>query len=377
MTTPNWDQLPHYDVGGAKFLRLTDAFAEMKRTNSDYRVVCYEQAWDALDWSREPEESWDELCVQRAHQLRDRADWLRVWYSSGRDSHHMLSVFLNNNIHVDEIIVTHNVFDHEKSYDIQHIVLPAAHMLTKHLTTKVTEVKLTLNDWRQTFKSNWIEQGFGAPVGAWTFLPSGHGNLVRRRPDIFWRDHTPGIVCANVLGIDRPKLRIHDGWWHTYFQDSVFHMAMHDGCLDFFYFSNELPTLHAKQVWMAINHLEKMHADKSEEWLNKYTSSGKWGHGSAMYDDFCTAVGRGPAYHARTGLGLDKAVPGSARYQTMIKHGIDSKLTEFKQWRDGLAQLSEEYPDRFQQQSAFNGSVGILSKQYRVKPYINQQFSPT
>ena len=55
--------------------------------------------------SKEPKESWEELLRQRALQIRQHYDYVRLWYSGGADSHTVLLTYLKNKIPLDEIVM--------------------------------------------------------------------------------------------------------------------------------------------------------------------------------------------------------------------------------------------------------------------------------
>jgi hypothetical protein len=54
--------------------------------------------------SEEPALSLDTLYKMRAQQIRDKYDYLVVFLSGGADSNNVIRTFMNNNIHVDEVV---------------------------------------------------------------------------------------------------------------------------------------------------------------------------------------------------------------------------------------------------------------------------------
>ena len=356
--------LPHYDVGGDKSLRTVDAFALIKKyPQLPYKFCLYDNQWQHHDWTVEPEESWQELCVKRAWQLRNKTDWLRIWYSAGRDSYHILKLFLDHDIPIDEIIVWNNIYDEEKRTAMENFVLPSAKKMIGRRSTLVTEVRFQPSDWIKTYTPGWSHKGFGCPGGVWwCFAPFGHANMVYRRKDIFWRENR-GQKCVNVVGAEKPRLRVRDGWWETYTIDVLFVDKMHDGCLDYFYLDHDFPELHAKQAWMAVNHIERHYHDQDLEWLNAYTQT----HSAELYDDFCLAIGRGSSRISLTGLAQDKGYPGCPRYQDLEARLSQTFLVQYNIWSTELDALSLSHPDRFNDADARRGHIGILGAVYRLK----------
>ena len=51
----------------------------------------------------EPKQDWYEMCVQRAHELRQKHKYLALAFSGGSDSAFVLDIFVKNNIPLDEI----------------------------------------------------------------------------------------------------------------------------------------------------------------------------------------------------------------------------------------------------------------------------------
>jgi hypothetical protein len=78
------------------------------RDNNSVQFMFNEDVFQKIDWTVEPDISLDELYRQRAQQIRDSYDYIILSYSGGADSHEVLSVFLKNNIFIDEIQVVHH-----------------------------------------------------------------------------------------------------------------------------------------------------------------------------------------------------------------------------------------------------------------------------
>lgn len=55
------------------------------------------------DFTVEPKQDWLEMCVERAHELRQKHKYLALAFSGGSDSAFVLDIFLKNNIYLDEI----------------------------------------------------------------------------------------------------------------------------------------------------------------------------------------------------------------------------------------------------------------------------------
>ena len=68
------------------------------------------KVYNNYDFTIEPKLSLEELCKQKALQLREENDKIVIWYSGGCDSHYVLNTFLQNKIPVDEIVMVKSGF---------------------------------------------------------------------------------------------------------------------------------------------------------------------------------------------------------------------------------------------------------------------------
>jgi len=82
----------------------------------DYNVEFhyFDSFYSTLSWNTEPKESLEELYKRRAQQLREKYDYIILAYSGGADSCNVLNSFLNNGIHIDDIVTSYPVKAIEK-----------------------------------------------------------------------------------------------------------------------------------------------------------------------------------------------------------------------------------------------------------------------
>jgi hypothetical protein len=97
--------LPHWVVNGVKTSSQIDAWRTAVQANTVPSFYFYEEEYDKLDWTQEPTATWDQLCLDRCMQLRTTYKKLSLFYSAGRDSHHVLRCFYHFNIPLDEIVL--------------------------------------------------------------------------------------------------------------------------------------------------------------------------------------------------------------------------------------------------------------------------------
>ena len=101
-----------YEYAGQAYNDKLQAFdAALTRRDHDPDIVFNfnHDVFGRLDWSQEPPGSIFDLYRERAQQLRDQFDYLVLMYTGGSDSREALQAFLDNNIHLDEVVTVHPV----------------------------------------------------------------------------------------------------------------------------------------------------------------------------------------------------------------------------------------------------------------------------
>lgn len=98
------DKFGYYTAGNLKFYRKLEAIDHELKTGEEFHWNFNDEIYSCYNWAIEPEESLEELYRQRAQTLRDRYDYLVLYYSGGADSNNILQTCLKYNIKVDEIV---------------------------------------------------------------------------------------------------------------------------------------------------------------------------------------------------------------------------------------------------------------------------------
>ena len=92
------DRFGYYTVGTFKTYSKLMAILEHEKTGVHPQWHFNDEEFSAHDWKQEPQESLVELYRRRAQQIRDRYDYLVLFYSGGADSTNILQTFINNDI---------------------------------------------------------------------------------------------------------------------------------------------------------------------------------------------------------------------------------------------------------------------------------------
>jgi len=219
------------------------------------------------NWLNEPVESLPELYKQRAIQLRESYDYLILNYSGGSDSKTVLDTFLNNKIHLDEILVrwprkgsaktynpnTENLTSENVVTEWDSVIVPDLQYIAQHYP----QIKITVHDYTddviEWYKQDpiWITKVMGdhlgpAQVGRFNMGMDSHKRVLDR-----------GRRVAHIFGVDKPKIAYQDGKFYSYFVDSVANLGgmIYDDSVDqhniqeFFYWTPDFPKLLVKQAY--------------------------------------------------------------------------------------------------------------------------------
>lgn len=139
-----------YETDGIKFTSKVAALDySFRYRTKEVQAKLYSDGFEKVDWKKEPVETFDELCKQRAQQLRDNIQKLVIFYSGGSDSTHLINVFVKNNIKIDEIVlIRDNNFNfhnnpHPVNWEIDNFAIPYLKQINPSCKITLFEPKLT------------------------------------------------------------------------------------------------------------------------------------------------------------------------------------------------------------------------------------------
>jgi len=95
----------YYSEDGKKFSNRIEAIRYSLSSGKKIYCYYYDDVYDKLDWTIEPEGSLDFHYKQQAQKIRDEFDYVILCYSGGLDSTNILETFHYNNIKLDKIVV--------------------------------------------------------------------------------------------------------------------------------------------------------------------------------------------------------------------------------------------------------------------------------
>ena len=237
----------HYICNNKKFVSKLEILREHKQSKQAMQF-CIPEAYDNYDFTISPKESLEELCKQKALDLRATNDKIVIWYSGGCDSHYILDTFLKNNIKVDEIHMVKSGFSNA-DYEIEKYAIPFVKKL--NIKTVVHEPSLDYYEKRYVENKKQLESA------------NEYWHHFRLNNDFENLQHHDTEGVAHIFGKEKPTLCFIDGKWYVYFLDVEVTPQPHQ--INFF---SDDPIIHSKQCHMLIDEIQLM---KNQSDYNKVT----------------------------------------------------------------------------------------------------------
>lgn len=254
-----------YIVGDKQFINKIDAIVEANKTLADIEWHFHDQ-FNNVNWTVEPETSLEELYKQRAIQVRNKYDYIVLFFSGGSDSVNMLETFLSNNIKVDEVIATYpkkglinftpNNTDLSAKNNISEYTFTTEPYL-KQLQLRYPEIKITVIDYFDNmlnYKSmEWLRESTDwiHPCQVAKFKINNHLDSELEKGSVGF-----------VYGIDKPRLfkHIKANTYYNVIPDFIINGAIkptehHNGHIEFFYITPDMPELLVKSAHIVLKTL--------------------------------------------------------------------------------------------------------------------------
>ena len=312
--------------------------------------------YESFNFVNEPSESWYELLSNKAQVLRESYDYLRIWYSGGCDSHTILEVFLNNNIHIDEIVCVKSGFS-EADFEIINYAEPYLKKIKNLIPkTKISIETFSIDDYKKYYSNPaWLENSLLRKPNNFNF----HFRInYMKESNIEYRNTERSI---NIKGKEKPKLIHINNEWYTYFLDvDIEHQY---GQCNFFV---DDPKLHSKQCHMLMNAIIK-NINKKD--FNHVSDYGKyedfWNQHSGRY---IFGTNKGP----RKAMLFDNVSWGNTKLHIInqkdniaLRKATESCPDLVLKWNNKLNEYSEMFEGKWFNQGRFElGTVGVFSNFY-------------
>ena len=348
----------YYAAKTKNFTNAIKFWEHVSRNNEEFYFHLYDTQFSEFDWTQEPSESFDELCATRAKMIRDKYDYVRIWYSAGRDSHHILKTFLDNNLRVDELIImdwsimARFATDATIAYETAVKTFNEYNQPLPIISTFTPGEK----EYNQYFSKDWF-LNYGAYGCNYNFNINHYPSVVQAFPELALRKNH-----CEIFGFEKSKVHLEsDGRFYFQMNDKNFNQGLgHTDNLEWFYLSGDLPQLAIKQCHLLVNYIE------DNLWVND-NNIRSFQENSTDYDKFATVLNRGPMISHQTGGGVNKTFGfKSGQYSEIWDAAVKGNWTSLEHYQDFVAHvrwLRGLADDKFYQEQNCS-FAGVPTKKY-------------
>lgn len=271
----NKDRHGYYTVGDFKTYSKLEAIELSGKIKKPLQWRFNQVQFEQFDWSQEPSGNLEFWYKQRAQQIREKYDYIVIWYSGGADSHNVLMSFVRNNIFVDEIAQFHNLKadkGNKNTYFNEEVFATSApitqeliennslYSSTKHRLVDLSDIQMKLmkedsNKWDYFYK-----------IGT-HLTPSALSRSYLREvvPDYVSLIEQGKRVCF-LWGSEKPMIENQGTHWYVVFKDVLDNAVSpriqmlnkeweHD---ELFYWTPDMPQLAAKQAHIVKRFLSQL-----------------------------------------------------------------------------------------------------------------------
>lgn len=278
-------QFGYYQVGQLTTVSKIEALEWNRRFGSPINYKFNDEEFDCWDWTIEPKQSLTELYQKRAQQIRDKYDYIVLFYSGGADSHNMLMSFVSQGLYIDEICSfgsVHGDGDIGSSFnrEVFETARPIAQsIVANNAVYNTTRIRfLDLSDYIIRLLDTVNLEDFMYVANSTVSV-----NNVARQYIRTWHPEYQQLmenkqVCF-VWGHDKPRTQHRDGKFGIHFLD------INDNCVgpwaqsnldwhdELFYSTPAMPEIAIKQAH-SIMHWSRNHSTDHAFWTTKVTGLG-------------------------------------------------------------------------------------------------------
>lgn len=264
------DRLGYYLVGWKKFYNKTLALMESKKTGYDVKWSFNENVYGSIDWSTPIETPLFEIYKNRAQQLRDKYDYLMLYFSGGADSATILRTFVENNIFLDEIVMqlpepVRQTFDPNDTSEgnfyaeLEYAAVPYLNKIKNKLNpnTLIRYQDFSKPGFELLKKDYWLDT---VPLCTNITLSGVFRQIAQNNDQHILKLNDSGKSIAQILGIDKPLVYFDGADYYAYFMDtSTYHyvspvdfndteLSKGTYSTEFFYWTPDMPEIVVKQA---------------------------------------------------------------------------------------------------------------------------------
>ena len=362
--------LGYYVVNGVIYVNKYHALENC--TNGEWpKWVFHDEIYRNVNWNNPPKESIYEVYKRRAIQLREKYDYVLLYYSGGVDSHAMLHAFVDNNIQIDGVIVSgsfslNTAVSKTCNSEQNNVAFPYLENLKQQNKLHCPVYALDTVKYHKFDDENWVYacgQSLSPQVHSYNF---------------FWKEPwiqdflMKGSTCF-VRGVDKPRIILDDDTWKVGFLDTHIMSGTPTGELaknqnwdiqEYFYWSPDFTDILNKQVNMCVDWFEE-HLSKDEcrrittknaefprSEYNKYIDP-------IVYQKYLTQL---PG-EDRNYFTLNKPFSANVWHKDLwFMENKDLHKSDFNAWLAGLEMLSKKIPKQYFNHALLNDEKQLLDE---------------
>lgn len=274
---PNNDRFGFYTVGDFKTYSKLEAVEYSGVTKKPVEWNFNKEVFKKFNWTQEPPGSLEFWYGERARQIREKYDYIVLWYSGGADSHNALMSFVKNNIYIDEIAQFHNlggtggdknswlneeVFATSAPVTQELIENNPVYKTTTHRLVDLTDLEMDVltkdsNQWDYFYK-----------VGNFLSPNALSRSYMREKISDYQKLIDQGKSVCFIYGAEKPCVSNKNKWQVSFFDCIDYAVSPRTQMLnkdwehnELFYWSDALPQLVAKQAHVIKKYMTQLTPD--------------------------------------------------------------------------------------------------------------------
>lgn len=352
-----------YQVDQYQTYKTFDAWHQILSGAKSWRLALFEDSFSTVDWTLEPDHSFEDLVSIRVSLLTKKYKKIRLWYSAGRDSNYVLNALIKRNIQVDEIVFVdwafHDLVKHEKDEVISVLK-------SKFKTGSVPKITI-FTPGREHYSAYWkvvSKQQHSGGIGS-NYGPNLNSFSVLL--DLFFE--TDENTC-NLFGLEKPKLFVKNN--NLIFQmadSSVQHVMTPHHHVEWFFMQDACPDLVKKQIFMLYKGASALAASKK---ITLESALSLLQFNKAYYHLYCLILGLGPSALLSTENGGAKSFGLTKTQYAGLELVQNTDCWDSKKFYRQFCATTSALITQYRSENQTTKLPGIVSREYVIKKGVTQ-----
>jgi hypothetical protein len=265
-------------VGGRKTYSKLEAFEWSGQDLSKVEWNFNREVFSTYNWKIEPNQDINYFYDKRAKELREKYDYIILWYSGGYDSHNILKTFIDNNLHLDEIITIFPRKDimSEERYEYENYTSKKLNFYRDILSnTKITTLEyadMFIDMVKNDLIGDNVLYEINSKISNFTLIRD------RIKKELYQKYIEKGKKVCFLFGIDKPTIQYRNMRFYSSFSDHIIATYMsardqfdslYDVNYEFFYWDpNSVPMMIKQSHILKQQYLTIVNTKNKAEILN-------------------------------------------------------------------------------------------------------------